>query len=94
MQFALEYPQIYQNWMKNPFLVLLALKNEYELISFISKLQQNQIKYSIFREPDINNQLTSVCIEPSELTRKLTSNIPIMLKGLGSSKQIDKNNFS
>jgi len=38
------------------------------------------IKYSVFKEPDIDNQVTAIALEPSDLTRKLCSNIPLALK--------------
>jgi hypothetical protein len=36
------------------------------------------IKYSIFREPDINNQITAITLEPSEASMKLTSSFPLL----------------
>lgn len=38
------------------------------------------LKFSVFIEPDINNEITAVCIEPSETTKKLTSRYPLMLR--------------
>jgi hypothetical protein len=71
---------------------LLSIKNEQELINLISKLEKSKIKFSVFREPDINNQITSICIEPSEASRKATSSLPKMLRDLATENQIDKNN--
>jgi hypothetical protein len=36
----------------------------------------------VFREPDINNEITAIAVEPSEKSRKLCSNLPLALKGL------------
>jgi hypothetical protein len=59
----------------------------------IEKLEKHHIKYSIFREPDINNQITAIAIEPSEKTRRLVSSLPLMLKEYNLFNKIDKNNF-
>jgi len=56
-------------------------------------LQQSNIKYSIFREPDIDNQITAIAIEPSDKTRRLLSNLPLMLKEYNSYTKIDKNSY-
>jgi len=59
--------------------VLLSINNYNEFIKFVKKLINNDIHISVFFEPDIN-EYTSVTIEPGEKSRKLTSNLPLMLK--------------
>ena len=44
------------------------------------KLQDKGIPVSYFTEPDINDQLTSICFIESDETIKLTSNLPLSLK--------------
>jgi hypothetical protein len=34
----------------------------------------------VFIEPDFENQITAVCIEPSEKARKLFSHLPLALR--------------
>jgi hypothetical protein len=46
------------------------------------KAEARGIKISRFYEPDLQNQLTAICLEPSENARKLTSNLPLMFKEL------------
>lgn len=72
---------------------MLSVKNEQELKNLIFKLEKSKIKFSVFREPDIDNQITSICIEPSEASRKATSSLPTMLRDLKSENQLDKNNY-
>lgn len=57
----------------------LSVKDYNEFIKFVKKLINNDIRISVFYEPDIN-EYTSVAIEPGEKSRKLTSNLPLMLK--------------
>lgn len=91
--FAQEFPQIYEQWSKDPYLALLSVKNEQELTNLISKLEKSSIKFSTFREPDIDNQITSICIEPSDASRRITSSLPKMLRDFNAENQIDKNNY-
>jgi hypothetical protein len=72
---------------------LLSVKNEQELKNLISKLEKSSIKFSTFREPDIDNQITSICIEPSDASRRITSSLPTMLRDFNTDNQIDKNNY-
>jgi len=93
IQFQHDYPEISKKWMEDPYLALLSVKNEQELRILISKLEKSKIKFSVFREPDINNQITAICIEPSEASRRATSSLPQMLRDLKTENQIDKNNY-
>ncbi|MEB4918415.1 hypothetical protein RXP95_29890, partial [Pseudomonas aeruginosa] len=43
---------------------------------------EKNISFSIFIEPDINNQVTAIAIAPGEAATKLCSSIPLALKGL------------
>lgn len=80
IQFIFEHPEISSIWFKDPYLAQLSVENEDSLKNLIHKLQKANIKYSIFREPDLDNQITAIAIEPSEKTRKLVSSLPLMLK--------------
>lgn len=72
---------------------MLTVKNEQELNILISKLEKFKINFSVFREPDIDNQVTAICIEPSEASRRITSSLPKMLRDYATEDQIDKNNY-
>jgi hypothetical protein len=54
--------------------VYLSVKNYDQFIKLIKKFMDNDIRMSVFYEPDINGY-TSVTIEPGEKSRKLTSNL-------------------
>lgn len=93
LQFAHEFPHIFKEWQKIPYLAVLSVDNEQELLKLISKLEKSNIKFSIFKEPDIGDEITSICIEPSDASRRITSSLPLMLKEYNCEK-IDKNNYS
>jgi len=50
------------------------------LISYAQKASDRGIKISIFREPDLNNEITAIALDPSEASTKLVSNLPLALK--------------
>lgn len=49
------------------------------------------ISVTDFTEPDIDNQLTSISFLSTPETKKITSNLPLALKGLNNN-QINKHN--
>jgi hypothetical protein len=70
-----------QTWHKQSnYLAFLTVADEAHLIKLITKAILTGIKHTIFREPDLNNQITSVAFEPSEAARKLTSSCPLLGK--------------
>jgi len=91
--FQYEHPELAEKWYKESnYLIYLSVENESELKQLIHKLQQSNLKYSVFRESDIDNQITAICIEPSEETRRITSQLPLLLKEYKVDNLLDKNN--
>jgi len=74
-------------------LAVLSVNDEKELLELISKLEKSNIKFSVFREPDIDDEITSICIEPSDKSRRITSSLPLLLKEYNTENKIDKNNY-
>jgi hypothetical protein len=72
---------------------LLSVQGEPALMYLISQLEAEGIRHVAFKEPDIGNQITSVCIEPSEKTRTICAGIPLALKEFRSEKVIDKHTY-
>jgi hypothetical protein len=60
----------------------LSIKDEIELEILAMKAEARGIRVSRFYEPDLNNTLTAITLESSEDAKKLTSNLPLMLKEL------------
>lgn len=80
LDFIIANPAIAENWHSSNYLICLAVSNETDLKRLIEKCSMKDLEFSIFREPDLNNEITAICIEPSEETQKLVSNLPLMLK--------------
>lgn len=81
INFTFEHPGRAGPWFKESnYLVLLELSNEKQLKLLINKCEHHQLAYTVFREPDINNQITAIAIEPSPITRKLVQKIPLLFK--------------
>ena len=55
-----EYLLTYPTDWSNGTLIYLAVNNEAELASWAGKLEGVNIKWTGFREPDINNELTAI----------------------------------
>lgn len=80
-QFSYEHPEAFYQWYHNSnYLILLSVEDENALKELLLKASEKGIRHSAFTEPDINNQITSIILEPHEETYKLVSNLPLALK--------------
>lgn len=78
IQFANNFPNEQIEWFNTSnTIVILATKDEDDLIALTKKLEQDGIKHSKFYEPDINNALTSIAIVPGPRVKKYCSNLPL-----------------
>jgi peptidyl-tRNA hydrolase len=65
IEFQHEHHEIAKEWNTNSkYLVFLSVENEEKLQRLLEKIQFKNLKYSVFLEPDIGNQLTAIAIEP------------------------------
>lgn len=81
IQFQHEHPIISKDWLeKSNYIVILAAKDEQDLLRILEKSRMSNLKSSVFVEPDLNGQVTAIAIEPSEMTQKICSNLPLALR--------------
>ncbi len=79
-EFCAEHIELDRMWYQNSnYLGLLAVKDEHELSLLIQQAQQANIPFSIFREPDIDNQITAIALAPGVKSKKLCSRIKLAL---------------
>ena len=77
-QFAKEHPNITMNWMENSnFICLLQVKNEEELADLTVEAIGLNLAHSEFREPDYDNSLTAIAVEPGQKTRELMKRLKL-----------------
>jgi hypothetical protein len=80
IQFTQEYPHLTIPWYtKSNYLVALVTNDETTLCSLLAKAAERGIVFSIFREPDLADQVTAACFEPSQATQKLLSKLQLLL---------------
>lgn len=80
-QFVHDHPDIDKEWFeKSNYLGFLSVKDEHELIKLAESALGLGIKFSVFREPDIDNQITAIALEPGAKSKKLCSNCQLGLK--------------
>lgn len=81
IDFTFEYPNKASPWHKTSnYLVMVSVQNEEALKEFIKRCEYKLLDYTVFREPDINNEITAIAIEPCSETRKLVSKLPLLFK--------------
>ena len=83
IDFQHDYPVESTQWHKSSnYLAILTVKDEQALIDLIVKASLRGIKYTVFREPDIDNQITAVALEACPDSKRLTSSCPLLGKEL------------
>ena len=81
INFQHEHPESARGWFHDSnYLIFLTTKDEDSLKKLIYKAELQDIKISIFREPDIGNVITAVAFEPCLKSKKLTSGLPLLGK--------------
>lgn len=81
IQFQHEHRDIAEKWHdESKYLVLVGIPTGHDLNKFINTLSDKGVRHSVFVEPDIDNEVTSVALEPNITSQKLCSNFPLLLK--------------
>jgi hypothetical protein len=80
-EFINDFPELEGSWYRNSnYIAILAARDEAELIKFCERLEKKGIRFSTFREPDFDNELTAIALEPGDKSRRATSSFPLALK--------------
>lgn len=81
-QFTAEHPEIDRLWFeRSNYLGLLSVSDEKELMNLVEQATAHEISFSIFREPDIENEITAIALAPGPKSKKLCSRLPLALRG-------------
>jgi len=82
MQFMMDYPESARSWhAQSNTLVLLTVENEQGLQRIIDRAFDLNVRTAAFREPDLNNALTAIALEPSDKNQRICKNLPLALGG-------------
>lgn len=77
-QFAKEHPNITIDWMENSnFICLLQVKNEEELVELTEEVYSENLAYSVFHEPDYDDSLTAIAVEPGQKTKEIMKRLKL-----------------
>ena len=66
-----KYPYFFKNEnidknLEHPSIIVCSIKNEEKLLSVCKYLKSNGIPFIEFREPDLDNQLTAICLQTED----------------------------
>jgi len=78
LEFVLNFPDIAKDWNESKYLVQVTVPSKDDLERFRDTLDFHNLKYYAFYEPDLNNELTALCIEPDPLTLKLIKKLKLL----------------
>jgi peptidyl-tRNA hydrolase len=81
IDFQHEHPEVAKDWNQNSnYLIFLSAKDESHLEQLLQKAEFKGLRTTSFREPDLDNQLTAIALEPSPTTKRLVSSLPLFGK--------------
>jgi len=79
--FILAHPEISRKWHdQSNYIILLSVPTEYELQSTAQTLRAADLSISLFHEPDLDNELTAIAVEPSDRARRFCSRLKLAMK--------------
>jgi peptidyl-tRNA hydrolase len=79
--FAMEHPILTEEWYRDSsYLVLVAVPDEESLTQLLIKAREADLVTSIWREPDKDNEMTAIALEPGRRATRLCANLPLLLR--------------
>jgi hypothetical protein len=81
LTFAVEHPLLTGGWYRNSsYLVLLGAKSEFHLNAIHQRVKDACLTHVCWHEPDFDNALTAMAVEPSPAAERLLANLPLLLR--------------
>ena len=79
--FAIKHSQEFKEWQQGSNYLCCLESSTEEIETLISRLEDYNIKYCIFREPDVGNQMTAIAVQaiPKKQHNKLFKNFKLTL---------------
>lgn len=73
-------PDLDKAWYEDSNYLACLSASPTQIDDLIQKCIKNDIPYAIFREPDFDNKITGIALAPSEISRRVTSSLPLALR--------------
>lgn len=81
LKFSVQYPDLTRRWEEDSnFLIILSVEDETALLRLVEKAESQGIRCIRFHEPDLDNEMTAIALEPSEASQRLCSSLPLALR--------------
>lgn len=79
-EFGYTFPELFNNWVDTSnYLIILSTPDEFHLKHLYKKLKWRGANVVAFTEPDIGDQLTSICFYGTPEMRKITNKLKLAL---------------
>lgn len=79
--FARHLPERTRAWFDDSsYLVLLGVEDEAALREWADRLEAKGCSFALWREPDLDNELTAVAVAPSPVAERTLSSLPLLLR--------------
>lgn|SRR3954466_1570647 len=79
--FSFDWPTLAHSWLtESNFLVVVQVPDELALAELAARAVEEGIARTIVREPDLDNEITAVALEPGSVARRLCAEMPLALK--------------
>lgn len=81
VDFAVKYPSITQRWHDTSNnVVVVAVPGEAEVMVLESMALTLGLKHHLVVEPDLDNAVTAIALEPGPMAKRLCAQFPLALK--------------
>lgn len=80
-EFSQQHWDLCAPWLRDSnYLVIVSVPDEYSLMGVIEQANKLGIKFTAVREPDIDDELTAVTLQPGAIAKKLCASLPLAMK--------------
>jgi hypothetical protein len=66
--------------LNSNYICCLSAESEDHLYNILDLAAYENIKFTVFREPDINNQLTAIALEPGVKSKRICADLKLALR--------------
>lgn len=79
-EFTRDFGDIEEKWGRDSNTIIVLSGSKEQLYSIIGKASLKEIRYSIFKEPQLNYEVTAIALEPCEVSVEIVKGLSLALK--------------